>query len=903
MNRTVELKIGDQTIQVPEWASESTMENLLRYARAEHKVTKTFADEIKKFDGDFEVFVKETAKRVDDLGKKQKKKEDDKYKNARSQFKKTAGDFNRMYSSSNPIDFVKRSVEPLKDLGKPVAKYGKDLTEKYLPGVFKTGSAFIGKLSRFAGPLGVAANIATDALAAYAGFLTAVYKDYAEASKGFIDLGFGLQEVDIDLNSFRSMVADASMNLKEVAGLMTEFGPTFASAGRSVASGSMNVIKFLDQVDKTTDDVGNFGLNIMDLNKESMVFLEYKRMSGYDMLSIGENAKELSKEYRFLRMNVNTLSTLTGRSATEMMQEYLQNMATPERGFAKDIADDRGVGEQFTSLMLQLDNASKVLSDKAPEFAGQLKTMTDGIATAFIAAGKNESLNIQAALRTEMGDAVFTQYQNLFGEGFMKLMSDIENGTEISASAINDMFAGLNTDQIKAFNVGIQGQAGEFNQIAKQISVGVEAYNNSIAGETNLSEQNLAVQKEETKKNLQQLGAANALANNIEELRKSFGAGLAGLVMGMDKLAQYALNFADGLSSMIKSFNKILHTISFGYLGYDDAAAEFDRDVMSQVADESAKRALQEFEYDGESFVGADELIMKAEPKETGGPVTGQKPYIVGEAGPELYVPNKDGTIIPNNIMSQMLNVEKPINIPEAGGFKDTKFEDLPEFILPSVNDLKVDAFKLNYDDFIKQFSDLATNTLAKTNREAIEKQMNFDQLKNAMFPEGETSQALEDVNALFGNLNQQIQTDLNNASDVMQKAGLLITQNILKKIADKMGGVAPNTFSNVITPQQENSVITPDSAPMGTTAPILDMNNTQIPNTQTGAITVPEVGTGNSGVDKVLDNVYNEMNETVDSLLSSRENTLELNKQLKTLFEHVSRTFVRDAGVKNQNS
>lgn len=901
MNKTIELKIGDQVIQVPEWASESTMENLLRYARSEHKVTKAFGDEIKKFDGDFENFVKETSKRVEDLGKKQKKKEDDKYKSARSQFKKTAGDFNRMYSSSNPIDFIKKSVEPLKDLGKPVAKYGKDLTAKYLPGVFKTGGAFISKLGKFAGPLGVAANVATDAIAAYAGFLTAVYKDYSEASKGFIDLGFGLQEVDIDLNGFRSMVADASMNLKEVAGLMTEFGPTFASAGRSVAGGTMNVIKFLDQVDKTTDDVGNFGLNIMDLNKESMVFLEYKRMSGYDMLAVGENAKELSKEYRFLRMNVNTLSTLTGRSATEMMQEYLQNMATPERGFAKAIADDRGVGDSFTSLMLQLDNASKILSDKAPAFSGQLKQMADGVATAFIAAGKNESLSMQTALQQELGPEVYAQYQNLFGDGFNNIVSDLENGVAISADAINTMFAGLNKDQVEALNQAVGGSQN-FAQIAKEISVGVEAYNNSIAGEKNLSEENLAVQKLETQENLKQLGAANALANNIEELRKSFGAGLAGLVMGMDKLAQYALNFADGLSSMIKSFNKILHTISFGYLGYDDAAAEFDRDVMSQVADESAKRALEEFKYDGDSFTGADELIMKAEPKETGGPITGQKPYIVGEAGPELFVPNKDGTIIPNNIMSQMLNVDKPIDM-STSAVKDTKFEDLPKFVLPSVNDLKVNAFKLNYDDFIEQFSDLATNTLAKTNREAIEKQMNFDQLKNAMFPEGETSQTLEDVNALFGNLNQQIQTDLSNASDVMQKAGLLITQSILKKIANKMGGVAPNTFNSTITPQKDNTIITPESATMGSTAPILDMSNTQTPLTATNAVTVPEVSTGNSGVDKVLDNVYNEMNETVDSLLTSRENTLELNKQLKSLFEHVSRTFVRDAGVKNQNS
>ena len=117
------------------------------------------------------------------------------------------------------------------------------------------------------------------------------------------------------------------------------------------------------------------------------------------------------------------------------------------------------------------------------------------------------------------------------------------------------------------------------------------------------------------------------------------------------------------------------------------------------------------------------------------------------------------------------------------------------------------------------------------------------------------------------------------------------------------MGGVAPNTFNSTITPQKDNTIITPESATMGSTAPILDMSNTQTPLTATNAVTVPEVSTGNSGVDKVLDNVYNEMNETVDSLLTSRENTLELNKQLKSLFEHVSRTFVRDAGVKNQNS
>jgi phage-related protein len=35
--------------------------------------------------------------------------------------------------------------------------------------------------------------------------------------------------------------------------------------------------------------------------------------------------------------------------------------------------------------------------------------------------------------------------------------------------------------------------------------------------------------------------------------------------------------------------------------------------------------------------------------KAKGGPVTGNRPYIIGEVGPELFVPNSSGRIIPNN--------------------------------------------------------------------------------------------------------------------------------------------------------------------------------------------------------------------------------------------------------------
>jgi hypothetical protein len=38
----------------------------------------------------------------------------------------------------------------------------------------------------------------------------------------------------------------------------------------------------------------------------------------------------------------------------------------------------------------------------------------------------------------------------------------------------------------------------------------------------------------------------------------------------------------------------------------------------------------------------------------SGGPVSADTPYVVGENGPEVFMPNKSGSIIPNHAMSSM---------------------------------------------------------------------------------------------------------------------------------------------------------------------------------------------------------------------------------------------------------
>ena len=65
-----------------------------------------------------------------------------------------------------------------------------------------------------------------------------------------------------------------------------------------------------------------------------------------------------------------------------------------------------------------------------------------------------------------------------------------------------------------------------------------------------------------------------------------------------------------------------------------------------------AGEALGEFLYDTVMKFMASEGI---EGKARGGSVRGRRPYIVGEEGPELFVPGASGSIIPNDIM-KLLN-------------------------------------------------------------------------------------------------------------------------------------------------------------------------------------------------------------------------------------------------------
>jgi lambda family phage tail tape measure protein len=126
-------------------------------------------------------------------------------------------------------------------------------------------------------------------------------------------------------------------------------------------------------------------------------------------------------------------------------------------------------------------------------------------------------------------------------------------------------------------------------------------------------------------------------------------------------------------STLSKGFeDAIVRFVQTGKLSFKDLA----NNLIADFARIQAKQLfLGLFNFAGGSIPG----------RAIGGPVSANSPYIVGEQGPELFLPRTSGTIIPNNQLttasaSTGANVTYNINAVDAASFRQMIARD-PEFL------------------------------------------------------------------------------------------------------------------------------------------------------------------------------------------------------------------------------
>lgn len=113
------------------------------------------------------------------------------------------------------------------------------------------------------------------------------------------------------------------------------------------------------------------------------------------------------------------------------------------------------------------------------------------------------------------------------------------------------------------------------------------------------------------------------------------------------QMAVDATNMAWGhMSTAIDNF------VEDGKASFSDLAKSILKDLAKMILKQMIFNALIGALKGGGTALGFDMSFL--EPRATGGPVQKNKPYMVGEQGPEMFVPGATGAIVPNNRLGDM---------------------------------------------------------------------------------------------------------------------------------------------------------------------------------------------------------------------------------------------------------
>jgi predicted translin family RNA/ssDNA-binding protein len=133
----------------------------------------------------------------------------------------------------------------------------------------------------------------------------------------------------------------------------------------------------------------------------------------------------------------------------------------------------------------------------------------------------------------------------------------------------------------------------------------------------------------------------------------------------LKKLQERTQGFADSMKS---SFEAGFMSMVDGTKSVKDAFKQMAIDIIAQLYRVLVvQRIVGAFDASAGTGTGIVGGIMKLAGgmfRANGGPVSGNKPYIVGERGPEMFIPNRSGTVIPNkNMGGGGVVVQQTINV------------------------------------------------------------------------------------------------------------------------------------------------------------------------------------------------------------------------------------------------
>jgi len=678
------------TVPVPAWASEGTMEMLAAQLGLNYSLDKKLVEEVYKINLDTSSAEKTFKDAVDRIVKNQRDTAKAEEK-SRERFVKGLAS-----SAAGLIDKLNNTEKPLStflDLSKSAASgLGKGIGE--LVGGSERGAAFLkstfGKLSSSAADLG------GDVAAALLGFNVAKLEQFEEAQRTMINSGAIFFEGSRAYHNLYQRSIEAGISYTQMSKIVSEYGAGIQALGHGVSSGTDTFLQFFNDLNDSSDVIGDFGLSSEQMARSFAEYINIARLTGrLNRDTIGAQ-EPLANSYKTLMLETTALASLTGQSRDEILQKRMASISDPETAAALKIMRESGSVQQadlFESLVTQFAMAGE-------EMGAPGQQLMDAISReAFRSAENIEDFDVRGVLMATNPDLLgaFDSMDSSFIDGINQA---VRTGKVAGGNILNFIlksYADLQDTGVDLARLSADA-SNPYLESIMAISAGSLQVSTQFRNLINASGSELEATIRKSQAALAASGPATVAMNNITEsfmkLQERITFPLDDLANVSETLASVMLDAVDWFkdreehsvpiatplsqSDYTSRVENMMQVVAYSNLGADLQGIRSEYNSMQPVPYD--QNLLDDHGYDTsilevaihpilnqkvyrlpEQLADIGQYMYMPEGQFSGGNVSANTPYIVGENRPggmgELFVPQTAGRIFSNDDSMGMFNM------------------------------------------------------------------------------------------------------------------------------------------------------------------------------------------------------------------------------------------------------
>ena len=438
------IQLGENTLELPAWASESTLAALANQSANAVKLTSSLMSTVQK-NKDVDDEIIEAVKTNTQIGINNAQVNQTEAKHRTSILLKgaeavrdTAGFFG---DSEKPLSSMVAVTE--KVVNKLKGSNGKlnDATAEMTP--FQ---------SQLKGTLKQIGGVAVDIGLAWAGWNAAKFEQFAEVQKSMIDSGAVVFDTADAFNELYTDAFQSGITYKTFADVVSNFGGTLVALGGDTSRGSQSLMSLFKRLETNVDELGDLGLTNKELLNTYAGYIETQRLTGQLDRQLVNQGEDLENSFKQLVMESGAVANLTALTRSEAMGKMLGALSDTQLAAGMAKLEDKGL-ENTAEVVEELTKQISLMTGIGPsDLVDTLQVALNQGVSQF--SGDMSKFDIRMIIGTLNQDAVGVLEHITPGliDEINRLVIDAEkNNGEISKTFIIDALAKADLEK-KAFS-------------------------------------------------------------------------------------------------------------------------------------------------------------------------------------------------------------------------------------------------------------------------------------------------------------------------------------------------------------------------------------------------------------------------------------------------------------------